>query len=716
MRDRKWMFSLAGVIALLLLHQRVASPQGSRDLKLRPKASEANGFKVPRGYALVVGIGRYKNLEAQQQLKFAESDADAMYRVLISSQGGGFATENVHRLIGSQATLDNLRAEIEQWLPSVAQPEDRVIVYFAGHGLVYGNQGYLAPWDLDLSRFGESAYPMRSLGNTLTNRVKARWKVLFTDACHSGKINSETSDEGVSARLDALDATQYLSFAATLGKERSFEAADLSTGFGVFTYFLVEGLKGNADNDPCDGWVRAGELIEYVRTQVRLYAKAHKQTQTPHAGGDYDPDMVLSQSNQCGAPLQEPRLTGAAVIEVNMDDVELWVDDQHVGKTSPGTPLRLPGLIEGPHTIRAAKAGYEDDVRRILVAPGQEIGVTIRIRYRRPVKPRALELGAAGEKLLFTGRSAVNPVNIVPVPRSQSVADLRRARTLFTQALHEDPQYSQSAYDLGLVCQLLGDEAASLAAFKAAVRTDPTHVPARVQYAGVLVENGDADAAIREILEALRLEPSNDEAYGLLARAYLDKGAWNNCVQSSDKALGLNPTNAAAHLWRADCLRQLAVQKGAKALFSEASENYRTFLSLTNFGTPIHQWLAYHFIGFHLGGRAHADRKVSYESLRKAGFLGLCITERNVGNPLLARSFCSQAIRYDPLDPIAYFVLGVAELGVFAKIQECSSLNAARSSFVKVLQMNPGLREAKSARHYLEEIDARRPGLAKKGC
>ena len=234
---------------------------------------------IPRGYAVVIGIASYRSV-AVAGLQFPESDAEAVYRVLISQHGGAFAAENVHKLLGRNATLANIRREIEEWLPAVAQPEDRVVVYFAGHGVVSRGRGYLAPWDVDVQRIEDSAYSMQALGNTLANRVKARWKALFADACHSGKINSETTDEGIAGQLDSV-ASQYLSLTATLGSQKSYEDPALTGGFGLFSYFLVEALKGNADNNPCDGVVVADELVEYVRSEVMKYARGPWRAANP---------------------------------------------------------------------------------------------------------------------------------------------------------------------------------------------------------------------------------------------------------------------------------------------------------------------------------------------------------------------------------------------------------------------------------------------------
>src|SRR4029453_4404761 len=154
----------------------------SRDLVLDgPTATPLTTPTVPRGYALVVGVSKYKNLSAPLQLDSPQKDAEAVYRVLISQAGGAFPAENVHRLIGPDATLARIRHELEAWLPSVAQGSDRCVVFFAGPGLVKDGRGYLAPSDVDPSRLETTAYPMTRLGQVLATQVKANWKVLLAD-------------------------------------------------------------------------------------------------------------------------------------------------------------------------------------------------------------------------------------------------------------------------------------------------------------------------------------------------------------------------------------------------------------------------------------------------------------------------------------------------------------------------------------------------------
>src|ERR1700732_4972103 len=132
-----WRIASFLIVAAPVLAQ-AKSPSKSRDLKYEEDRPAVTPATIPRGYALIVGVAGYENLPASAQLEYSERDADAIYSVLISPEGGNFRAENVHRLTGPKATLANLKLELESWLPSVAKEDDRVVIYFAGHGFIKG--------------------------------------------------------------------------------------------------------------------------------------------------------------------------------------------------------------------------------------------------------------------------------------------------------------------------------------------------------------------------------------------------------------------------------------------------------------------------------------------------------------------------------------------------------------------------------------------------
>jgi len=174
--------------------QPTAAADENRDAKFKkegPAPAAATTVQVPRSYALVMGISRHKNLPEDAQLQYPDVDAESVYKVLISSEGGQYPGENAHKLIHSRATLANIQDKLETWLPSVTHPDDRVLIYFAGHGFVSNGTAYIAPHDIDLKNIAATAYPMESLGKDIGSRINGKWTVLITDSCHSGAITPE---------------------------------------------------------------------------------------------------------------------------------------------------------------------------------------------------------------------------------------------------------------------------------------------------------------------------------------------------------------------------------------------------------------------------------------------------------------------------------------------------------------------------------------------
>jgi len=113
------LFLLLGQLPLAVMAQ---STDQNRDLKpVGPAAKPEKAVTIPRSYALVIGISKYKNLPAEAQLQYPDRDADDIYSVLISAEGGQFPAENVVKLIDEKATAANIQHALEVWLPSVTK-------------------------------------------------------------------------------------------------------------------------------------------------------------------------------------------------------------------------------------------------------------------------------------------------------------------------------------------------------------------------------------------------------------------------------------------------------------------------------------------------------------------------------------------------------------------------------------------------------------------
>jgi metacaspase-1 len=90
--------------------------------------------RTPNSYAVIVGISDYANFgpEIGGDLPGARNDARDFRDVLIAQKG--FAPENIRMILDGEATRDRIVGELKNWLPSVVQPGDLVVFFFAGHG------------------------------------------------------------------------------------------------------------------------------------------------------------------------------------------------------------------------------------------------------------------------------------------------------------------------------------------------------------------------------------------------------------------------------------------------------------------------------------------------------------------------------------------------------------------------------------------------------
>lgn len=662
--------------------------QKQRDLKFETEANKppvkpaGAPPQIPRSYALVVGIAGYKNLPENAQLSFPERDAESVYSILISPEGGNFRAENVHRLIGPKATLANLRKELEEWLPSVTKDDDRVLIYFAGHGFVFQNRAYLAPYDITQDNIASTGYPMDRLGEVFGTKIKGKWKVMLTDSCHSGAITPAADAAVINGKLLDLNKNVF-SLTASRDRERSYESKEWGGGHGIFTYYVVKGLEGLADESQ-DGIVTADELAEYVRRNVRE-ASGNQQNPTSDRGS-FDSDMLLSylpSGVTPGAP--PPPKDGTLVLEANMDGVEVFVNGRSVGVVDKGKSLRLPGLPPGTITVKGVKMGYEPDgPREEIIYPGTESTVSIKIIIPRR-RPKA-----AVDKF----DDGLNHYN------KGSQDEYKKAAALFEQALAADPTYSQAALYLGRTYDALFQQETAATYYKKAIEIDPDYLEARASYGGMLLGMGSVDEAIRQFNVVTLRDKKNQLAFYLQAQAYRMKDMYPESIESARRAIQLTPSNAEAHFWLAESLRMS--KKPA-----DSTTEYEAYLRLSDYDSKIGGKLNYYVAGFvfGMGKKKRAAQRDIWKDLRSMAYFGLCENSKNSKQYEAAIGYCQKAITYDPGDAFNYYLLALNYSYEAQKTGSLEMLAAARKSFVRMLDLNAELDEAKFARQNIAAID-----------
>jgi tetratricopeptide (TPR) repeat protein len=560
------------------------------------------------------------------------------------------------------------------WLPGAAKPDDRVVIYFAGHGFIVGGKGYLAPYDFDINRAADTGLPMDELGAAIGSKIQAKWKVLLTDACHSGAISPEDT-ENLNGKLANLDRSLF-SLTASRARERSFEHPDLRGGHGVFTHFVVLGLEGEADVDN-NGLVTADELSEYVHAQVREYTGGQQNPTSDKA--NYDPAMQLA-FNPSHAKVTAPASKfGTLVFETNMDETEVFVDGQSKGVLSKGKPFEVPGLTPGEHTIKGTHSGYEPDgPRQQLVSPGQTDTVTIKILI-----PRRRNQAAAG--LLD---QCINQYH------QGNVAAYRTAAATCDRALQADPNYAQAAFYQGLAYSAAFEFDQAKRSYERAIEIDPGYLEAHADLAGMLLDTGDADSSIRHLNLVLQRQPNHAVALTLLAQAYRFKELWPQSIEAARKAIAANPATAEPHLWLGDSLR-------LSGKLAEAPAEYAQYLRLSNFDSKAGGKLSYYLFG---GKKKRVAERDIWNDYHNMAYYGMCECERRTGRIDEAIGDCQRALAFDPKDFFTHYTLGLAYMTKAQKTQSVAELSPALLHFQAMLKLAPDITEAGYAKKNIAAI------------
>jgi WD40 repeat protein len=231
---------------------------------------------------LAVGVNVYSN--AGFNLRYAAADARD-FAAEVGRQLEGLQTfDRVE--VTALADADATRAKITRALAQLAaasQPEDAVVVYFAGHGTARGNRFYLLPHDLGYagSRDALDEAGLRTiLSRGISDReLEAAFEkidgaafLLVIDACNSGQALEAEERRRGPMNSKGLAQLAYEKGMYVLTAAQSYQAANEAAqlGHGLLTYALVEeGLKAMAaDDEPKDGTLQAREWLDYATARV----------------------------------------------------------------------------------------------------------------------------------------------------------------------------------------------------------------------------------------------------------------------------------------------------------------------------------------------------------------------------------------------------------------------------------------------------------------
>ena len=294
-------------------------------------------------HALVIGINKYQKVSP---LLHASNDAQAVAKALV--ERFDFPKENVQVLLDGKATREEILRRFLSYANSGRiGPDDRILVFFAGHGHTvtgrYGETGFLVPadakaddlatlirWD-DLTRGAEL--------------VSAKHMLFLMDACYGGLALTRTTIPPGSMRFlkDMLQRYARQVLTAGKGDEVVSDAGGTRSGHSIFTSHLLDGLEGAAASN---GILTGHGVMAYVYNKV---GGALHSRQTPHFGFfDGDGDFIFDTSPLAALEKEQSSAPNA--------DIDVYIK-------SPSFSIPTP-----PHEETIAEV-----TKRLIATPNEKI-------------------------------------------------------------------------------------------------------------------------------------------------------------------------------------------------------------------------------------------------------------------------------------------------------------------------------------------------------
>gem|GEM_PF-4947237 len=283
---RMRLFVILLPVCLLLMIQ---SANSQKSYLMEDASDTMEAFNTVR--AAVIGISNYKNLPLEKQLEYAAEDAMSFYRFLLA-RPDIIKPRNIITFFNEEATNKvRIKTTLYNLIVKESEKNDLVILYFAGHGDVQNfsrrkEEGFLllhgVSRDGDYMAPGNDVIEISDLQKYISLAPDGVKVLLITDACRSGKLVS--SQKAASRVLGALiqDWEDTYKLVSCQPNQLSYENEKWGGGHGVFSYYLLYGMKGLADVNG-DKQIQFYELFDFVKQRVQ---KATDYKQIPKAKGD----------------------------------------------------------------------------------------------------------------------------------------------------------------------------------------------------------------------------------------------------------------------------------------------------------------------------------------------------------------------------------------------------------------------------------------------
>ena len=236
-----------------------AAPEIVSDVDAPPSALSPR----VKGHAVIIGVSRYR--QALPRADFADRDARTMARYAHAVLG--YPEENVTVLVDDGATRSDFEKNLERRLANRGEADDEVFIYYSGHGAPKPATGdaYLVPFDGDPAYLDETAYSLKRLYAALA-KLPAKRITVALDSCFSGAGERSVIAQGMRPLVAVVSApVPDRVTVISAGAAEQVSGSYRPQGHGLFTYFLLKGLKENGPD--------LRKAFDYLKPEVSRVAR-----------------------------------------------------------------------------------------------------------------------------------------------------------------------------------------------------------------------------------------------------------------------------------------------------------------------------------------------------------------------------------------------------------------------------------------------------------
>ena len=283
----EWGNESSKIVDILIKKEEKKISQKLQPLNPSTINTKTNKNKV----ALIIGIENYLDIP-----KATYAKADAQYFKEYALKVLGVEDNNLKLLVDEDATYIEINKVLKKWLVSkIKDNNTELIIYFAGHGLssADGKELYLLPQDGDADLLSISSISRTILFNEIKN-LNPKSVTIFLDTCYSG-TSRDNQTLLTNARPVRIIADEQEDIPNNFTIFSASKLDQISSGLkeakhGIFSYYLMKGLEGNADLNK-DKNITNGELLAYMDLNVSQKASELGRQQNPTLSGK--PDDIL---------------------------------------------------------------------------------------------------------------------------------------------------------------------------------------------------------------------------------------------------------------------------------------------------------------------------------------------------------------------------------------------------------------------------------------